>query len=286
MAGLHLFGDIKRCIVKFHILQKEIPMTENHKKALDQLISIHKENRENIALIIYGSTARGDARDDSDIDLYLVVTDEKFEKARRTKSLFYGTWDPDEFFGIEIDGKIINMEFLRQAVTRASDPTRASFEKAYTAFCHSEEVNDLIKKIHVYPEWEQEKRIKAFYTYVKHFRYIGETAWHRGNIFQFKRCVIDLIFFAGRLVLAHNHVLFPSHKALFKTLKKCENKPDRFIELSDALVKTMDCNTMLAYYEDVADYFHMYDYPDMERISLILENEWTWFTKNLTMSEW
>jgi hypothetical protein len=254
-------------------------MTENHQKAIDELVELHKNNPDTIALILCGSVARGDARIDSDIDLYLVVKDEKFDLVNETKSFFYGSWEPDKFSGIEIDGKIIGIQFLRDAVRRASDPTRVSFQAAYTLFSYSKEVDELIKKIYIYPEWEHDKRIKTFYAYVKHYRYVGEDAFRQGNDFLSMHCVMELIFFSGRLVLAHNKVLFPCRKAFFKAIGTCKDMPDHFIEMSRDLLKNQNLETMINYYEKIIDFFKEYDYPDMERIGLILENEWTWYTK-------
>ncbi len=261
-------------------------MTKYHKKAIEKLARLHENNTNNIALIICGSIAKKEEKDDSDIDLYLVVNEAEFERISKTKSFFYGTYDPDEFFGIDIDGKIIGMQFLREAVIHASDPTRFSFQDAYTVFSRSKEVDELIKKIPVYPEWDHEKRIKAFYAYIKHYRFIGEDAFKQGNSFLFINCIMELIFFSGRLMLAHNHLLFPCHKALFKVLKKCKDMPFDFIEKSQNLLKNITLENMIGYYEKVIDFFKEYDYSDIERISLILENEWTWFTKKMTISEW
>ncbi len=178
------------------------------------------------------------------------------------------------------------MQFLRNSVNFASDPTRYAFKKAYTIFSKTNEINELIKNIYVYPEWEHEKRIKAFYAYVKHFRYIGEEAFKIGNDFLSMQCVLELIFFTGRLILAHNHELFSSHKALFKAVSNCKQKPEYFVEMSNNLLRNYDLNKMVKYYETVIDFFKEYDYSDIERIGLILENEITWYTKNLTISEW
>ncbi|MEJ2665452.1 MAG: nucleotidyltransferase domain-containing protein [Spirochaetia bacterium] len=254
-------------------------MTERHNKAIEELTRLNKDNPKNIALIICGSIATKEAGENSDIDLYLVVTDEEMKRVAETKSYFYGTWDPNKFYGIEIDGKIVGMQFLRDAVKYASDPTRLLFSK-------SNEVDELIPKICVYPEWEQAKRIRAFYAYVKHFRYVGEAAFKQGNEFFAKHCVMELVFFAGRLVLTHNHMLFPCRKAFFKALGECKHMPAGFIPRSRCLMGDMNLTEMLSYYETVINYFIDYDYPDTERIGLVLENEWTWYTKKPTISEW
>ena len=178
------------------------------------------------------------------------------------------------------------MDFLRQAVAQASEPTRASFQDACTLFSHNPEVDNLIGKIAVYPSWDREKRIKAFYGYTRHYRYVGEDAFKSGDRFLITHCLVELVFFASRLVLAHNRVLYPCHKSLFKALEKCREIPDGFITESRQLIGEGNVKSMIAYYDKVAGYFAEYDYPDKERIGRILENEWTWYTKEMTMSEW
>ncbi len=278
-------------ISEFIMLKKilnylENNMTKNHQQAIDKLVQLHKDNPDNIALIICGSLARKEARDDSDIDLYLVVKDEKFKNVKKEKAYFCGSWNPEEFYGIEVDGKIINMHFLKEAVIHASDPTRYSFTDAYTLFSYDLKVNELIKKISVYPEWVHQKRIKAFYAYLKHYRYVGEEAFAQKNNYWAIECIRQLVFFAARLTLAHNYALFPSHKALFKAVDKCKDKPANFIEESQFLLNNITLENMLKYYAKLIDFFKAYDYPDLERVGLILENEWTWFTKKMTISEW
>ena len=54
----------------------------------------------------------GEARDDSDVDLYLVVTGEEFERIPAESGCFYGSWDPARFSGVEIDGKIVEQGVL------------------------------------------------------------------------------------------------------------------------------------------------------------------------------
>jgi hypothetical protein len=177
-------------------------MTERHNKAIEELTRLNKDNPKNIALIICGSIATKEAGENSDIDLYLVVTDEEMKRVAETKSYFYGTWDPNTFYGIEIDGKIVGMQFLRDAVKYASDPTRFSFQDAYTLFSKSNEVDELIPKICVYPEWEQAKRIRAFYAYVKHFRYVGEAAFKQGNEFFAKHCVNEWTWYTKKSTIS------------------------------------------------------------------------------------
>ncbi|MBN1696730.1 MAG: nucleotidyltransferase domain-containing protein [Spirochaetales bacterium] len=261
-------------------------MTENHKKAIRKLISLNEADPAVVALILCGSCAAGTAKATSDVDLYKVVTEEAFFQVEKEKAYFYGSWDPEEYFGVEIDGKIVGIDFLYDAVVNANEPTRASFLAARALFSHERSIDTLIKKIAVYPELERDKKIRAFYAYVKHYRYTCEGSFKSGNSFHAAHCAMELIFFAARLVLAHNRVLFPCHKSLFDAVARCTDMPDDFIGRSSHLLRHIDYQSVVDYYDTVAGYFSAYDYPDTERIGLILENEWTWHTKKMTISEW
>jgi len=102
-------------------------MNERQRTAIDELVRLHGNDPKKLALIICGSVATGKARENSDVDLYLVVTDEEFERVRSDEGCFYGSWDPKKFSGVEIDGKIVGKSFLVEAAARGSEPTRASF---------------------------------------------------------------------------------------------------------------------------------------------------------------
>ena len=261
-------------------------LSVRHSEAIDELVRLHGDDPDKLALVICGSLATGKAREDSDVDLYLVVTDEEFERVRAAEGCFYGSWDPDRFSGVEIDGKIVGKRFLQEAAARGSEPTRASFESAYTEFSHDTEIAELIARIAVYPEWEREARIKAFYGQVKHHRYVGEQGFLLGNEYFARRSVTELVFFAARLVLAHNRVLFPCHKSLFAALERCEDVPSGFVGSSQELLRNPSLAAVIDYYEQVIGYFDEYDYPDQERISRVLEQEWSWFSGLTSLGDW
>ena len=253
-------------------------MGERHRKAIDELVRLHSDDPVKIALIICGSLATGKAREGSDVDLYLVVSEPEFERVRANEGCFYGSWDPQKFSGVEVDGKIVSKRFLQEAAKRGGEPTRAQFVDAYAEFSKDPEIEGVIEQIAAYPEGEREAKIKAFYAYVKHYRYVGEQAFELGNEYLARRCVLDLVFFAARLELAHNRVLFPCHKALFVALERCEDLPPEFVSSSRQLLANPSAAAAIDYYENVSGYFSRYDFPDQERISFILENEWSWFS--------
>jgi predicted nucleotidyltransferase len=261
-------------------------MNARHKKAIAALVRLHGDDPNILALVICGSLAGGKAREDSDVDLCLVVTDEEFERVRAEEGCFYGSWDPSKFSGVEIDGKIVGKKFLQEAEVRASEPTRASFQSAYAEFSHDPEIDALIERIAAYPESERAQKVKTFYAYTKHYRYVGEQAFELENDYLARRCVIEIVFAAARLALAHNRVLFPCDKSLFAALEECEDLPPGFASSSRRLLESPSLPALIDYYEKVSEYFSQYDFPDQERISLILENEWSWFSGLPSLGNW
>ena len=261
-------------------------MTGNQQQALDLLVQIHKPDPSKLALIIIGSLASGRERESSDIDLYLVLTDEAFKMVQQNRSYFYGCWDPKEFFGVGIDGKVVGKEFLREAGKRGSEPTRASFIDAYAEFSKDPEIMPLVRQIPVYPEWEHEDRCRVFYGMMKHFRYEGEQAFQNKNLFYFQSCVQNLVFFAARLILGHNRILYPCRKSLFRVLEHAADQPNDFRAQSEKIVGCIEVAPFIEYYESITQKYLCYEMPDDKRIGILLENELNWFTGAPAFDEW
>jgi predicted nucleotidyltransferase len=226
-------------------------MNQNRIKAIDKLISETKNDPDNVALILVGSSATGEEKEYSDIDLYLVVTDKKFKETEKEKKFFFGTWNPALYYGIEIDGKIIGIDYIQEAIDHANDATRYSFSDAKILFSKNDKIEELIKCIPKYPETTYLQRIRQFYAYVKHYRYNGEDAFKRNNTFHAYQCVIQLIYFSSRLILAYNKKLYPCHKHLLSEVNKCEKCPENFVNKSNHLLLNIKKDVMIEYYQFV-----------------------------------
>lgn len=61
-------------------------MFQHHQIALNQLVELLKPDPTIRAIITAGSIAQGKARENSDIDVYIVVTDESFEERKLQRS--------------------------------------------------------------------------------------------------------------------------------------------------------------------------------------------------------
>ncbi|MHA1803269.1 MAG: nucleotidyltransferase domain-containing protein [Promethearchaeota archaeon] len=66
-------------------------MRELHEKAIKKFVEYLKTQEQYLALIIGGSVAKGLERDDSDIDVILVVKDDYYEKQKKKRRLLYSS---------------------------------------------------------------------------------------------------------------------------------------------------------------------------------------------------
>ncbi|QNK60589.1 nucleotidyltransferase domain-containing protein [Paenibacillus sp. PAMC21692] len=208
---------------------KGVNLRPHHKDSIDYLVGRLSTDPSILAIIISGSVAKGVAREDSDIDCYLVVSDDLFEEKKQRDQLFYFERDGCDYPGGYYDGKIIPYRFLEAAVVRGSEPTRASFDKAFVAFSRISGMDDLIAKIPVYPEHNRERNLQDFFAQVELYGgYFADRAIEQGNIYLLIHAIGQVALFSGRLVLAYNRVLFPCHKSMTSVLRTLPHIPERY----------------------------------------------------------
>lgn len=264
-------------------------MYDHHEKVIERLVSLHGNDDRYLALIICGSLATGKARPTSDVDLYLVATDEEFDSLRKTNNYFYSNDDICDYPEGEIDGKIINVAYLIEAAKKGNEPTRASFIKAFMPFCHRKDLHELLPKIPVYPEHERDAKLKAFYGQIPHNAYYTACGAETGNRFLTINSLSNLVFYAARLVLAYNRILFPCPKSLFNAVEHASKKPPHFIARSyELLDKNLHVtpDDAYGYSEYIQDYFKDCRISEQERIGNILNDEWRWFTNAPSLPDW
>jgi hypothetical protein len=119
------------------------------------------------------------------------------------------------------------------------------------------------------------EKIRKFYAVMKSFRYKAND--DPNNIFQIKSGILDTAYFACRLVLIHNDILFPCLKNMEKSLNLCQNKPNNFINELHKLLEIMSLEQLEIFYNKVEPYFQNYRYDDKIRKGYVIENENFWF---------
>ncbi|MEC0091508.1 nucleotidyltransferase domain-containing protein [Paenibacillus macquariensis] len=251
-------------------------MWEHHAKTIQNLVSELHEDKRYLALIIGGSIAKGREREDSDVDIILVVTDEEFQRRELIKDFHYCRNDVCTYPNGYIDGTVVNLRFLYEVAERGNEPTRAAYVGAFVAYSHVPDLEKLIQKIPIYLEHEQKEKIESFYAHLEASRWFVPEAEKRNDKYLLGWAINELILYGGRMILAHNKILYPYHKWFLTELQNAKNKPDNFLDLINNLLNEPNhknsekfCNAILEYTE--------WDKPTEGWVSRFREeSEWHW----------
>lgn len=261
---------------------------EHHQRAIQNLVSEYKNDERFPALIIGGSVAKGLARDDSDIDFMILATDEEFQLRLSSGvegDLFINRTDLCDYPGGFLDGKIINMEYLNKVADKGNEPSRAAFDGAFIGYSRLEDLEKVLGAIHVYPEKDREERLRSFYSMAFIQNWLMGEADRHSNIYTQTRAASQLALFAGRLILAHNRVLFPYHKWFLQYIDKCPDKPTGLLENIDSLLKEPNSKTANLLFRSIKE-FKDWGVTDLEAYGWFMEEvEWSWMNDNTPLED-
>jgi len=250
-------------------------MKQHHEKAIEKLKKSLIEDERYLALIITGSVAKGEERDDSDIDFILIVTDEEYEKRKRRNRIIFFDTQYCDYPGGYVDGKIVNLQFLKTVAERGTEPARDAFRDAFIAFSKIPELEDILKKIPVFQKNEKAEKIQSFIAQLEiAYWYIGE-AERRKDKYLLTHAATDLVLFGGRLILAYNEILYPFHKLFMNALKRAPEKPEQLIELIELLLKEPSSKNALSIYDAVKG-FKKWRIRGLPSVQFMIDTELAW----------
>lgn len=251
-------------------------MRPHHKAAIDKL-GRHFSGREGyLAVIVGGSVAKGVESEYADIDAILVVTNEIYEARSKTNELTYFSTDFCDYPMGYVDGKIVDKGYLQAAAERGSEPTRAAFQDAIIAYCADPEIEHLVRLIPVYQKHEKPGKIRSFYAqFEAAYWYLGE-ALKRDDRYLLLHSASDLVMYGGRLILAHNEVLYPYRKLFMAELARAPDKPAGLTELARALLDEPGADTARAFHDAVQAFHRWNDPPEPWNVRFIEDTELSW----------
>lgn len=262
-----------------------ISIRSHHQRAINNLTREYENDARFEAIIIGGSVAKGCARADSDIDFMIVANDHEFEKRVKENDLFINRTDLTDYEGGFVDGKIVNLEYLRKVLEKGNEPTRAAFDGAFVTFSKVDGLSDMIKRISVYPEASRDKNLKTFYSmsFIQNWL-MGEADRH-DNLYTKTRAATQLTLFAGRLILAYNRILFPYHKWFYEYLGRCPEKPKGLIEKMNTVLSNPTKNNADVLFKSIKE-FHDWGVEDLDAYLWFMKDvEWSWMTDRQSLED-
>jgi hypothetical protein len=251
-------------------------MRPHHEMAIQRLKKTYESDPRCLALIIVGSVAAGGESESSDVDHLVVVTDEEFARRQASESIHYSTPEFCDYPGGYVEGKFVDRRFVEEAAVRGSEPARAQFIGAKVVFSRIPGLDALVARIAQYPEQEREKKIRSFYAQMKVLRDYLEYGEQKGDRFIVLRAAAGIVLFGGRLILAHNRILYPYHKWFMRELKKAPEKPRDFLPLLDAFLQQPTIGACDAFCGSIADFMGLQKHEPGFISRFVMDTEWNW----------
>ena len=175
-------------------------MYQHHIESAQKLKEYYEGQEGVIAVVLDGSTVKGNARPDSDIDAIVVVTEERYRELAACNRL----------------AEVI--------------PGHCTYEGGYF------DVKSLVAAIGRYPEHTVADKIACFCANLQlnrgYFLNIvpADNAYMRAHLAQ------EIVYSVYRLILIENRVLFPCNRRLEETVRACPKRPENILELGRAFL--------------------------------------------------
>lgn len=261
-------------------------MRPHHSEACEKAKArLLEQNPDLLAILVAGSIAKGIEREDSDVDLMVVLRDDQWRRRQDSGELAFLWWDVASWKGGYVEGRFLPKSFLAAAADRGSEPTRHSFTGVYPVVCRDDEIPSLLKRIPVYPEHDRARRIGAFMSQMQlnHWYFWGE-AKRENDRYLLTHAATEIVRFGYRLILAHNRMLFPCQKRLVETVEKAPQKPENIVAMGTQLLMDLTNESKDAFYKAI---FEFTDWGKIDSLGNFLRDvEMSWYTGSFAVSEW
>lgn len=258
----------------------------HHERTFERLIDRYQADPNFLALLIGGSLAKGYGDENSDVDFMLIATDEEYARRQPDRALtIYGT-ELCDYPGGYVDGKIIDAAFLAEVADRGSEPARSAFEQVRVAYSRLPQLADLLKSITTYPEAKHVDKVRSFYAQLLAMQwYVGE-AEKRANQYLLMHTVSELVLFGGRLILAHNRLLYPYHKWFLRRVQDAPDKPADLMVLIDAVLNTPSKANADRFCEAILNFTEWPAPPEGWPARFMEDTEWAWRYGQAAIADW
>jgi len=211
----------------------------HHEESIARFVETTRSTGTCDAVIVEGSVARGTERPDSDVDLYLVVDEDAFARARGDGRLSYVSGEGVTYEGGYFDIKLVTLDYLDQAALRGDDPCRASFESARVVWSTVDGLEERLARILDVSEESWSRREAAFMAHARLQNwYFLPQAFAHGNTFLLHHAAVHLVMAAGRVVESGSHAELMAqggaYAALVGSLEAGEGTADAVDALAQA----------------------------------------------------
>ncbi len=260
-------------------------MYEHHRASIERVVEYFRTLPEVEALILGGSIAHGFAAPSSDIDVMIIVSDREYEERLREARLQFFDNQVCTYDGGYVDGKYLSPSILAKLAESGSEPARFAFQDATVLLSRIETLDATLQAITRYPVPRKAERMRRFYAQFEAWNWYANEALRLNDRYLLGAAIAKLVLFGGRLILAHNELLYPYHKWFLKVLESAADKPDQLMARIAELYDHPSTETIAAFYETVGG-FRSWDMPEVGWPNqFMLDSELGWLTGAIAVDD-
>jgi len=260
-------------------------MYKHHEETIHNITEKLKKRDDVLAVMVSGSIAHGFETENSDVDLLILISDEDYRKRAKNRRLQYYEKESCTYEAGYIDGKYVCLDFMKQVAERGSEPARFAFEGCIVTYSKVDGLEELLRQIVRYPVEKKGENIKRFYAQFEAWKWYCEEALKHQNCYLLTHSAANFVLFAGRLILAHNEVLYPYHKWFMRVLSGAREKPSNLMEYIDSLLKQPSRENVLRLYHSVKEFRQWEKDGEDWPILFMEDSEWNWMNGNPPVSD-
>jgi len=202
----------------------------HHEQTIDAFTTSQSLRPEVLGLVVIGSVARGDERPDSDVDVYLVLTEDAYEASAESGVVAYVSKDGVAYDGGYVDVKLASPRYLADAADHGDDPTRASFDAGRVTLDRLGDLHGLVARMGRLPDQVWSARVRTYRAQLALYGdYFLPQAYGRDDRFLLQHSAVHASLAAGRCALARNRRLFRGQKYLAADLAGLPEQPEAFL---------------------------------------------------------
>jgi predicted nucleotidyltransferase len=256
---------------------------QHHHASVAAFIHRVSDRPDLLGIVLAGSVARGTERPDSDVDAYLVLTEDGFAEAVRTNRVSWVERDGVTYDGGYYDLKVASLDYLSAATERGDDAVRASFAGARVVWSRVDDLAERIARIPRLPEDVWREREASYLAQARlHGGYFSRQAAELDNLFLRHHAGVHLVGAGGRALLALNRTLFQGQKYLQQTVASLPRLPDGYADLAATVLQAPSPDSAAAY---LAALEGLHDWPlnrDATLSTFVRDTELAWLTRRPT----
>jgi hypothetical protein len=259
----------------------------HHEQAVAAFTESQLTSPDVLGVVVVGSVARGDERPDSDVDVYLVVTDQAYEAAVVSGRVAYVTRSGVQYEGGYLDVKLASPGYLRAAVDHGDDPTRASFDRGRVTLDRLGDLEQLVRQMADLPAAAWTRRVRTYRAQLALYGgYFLVQAADRGDGFLLQHSAVHCALAAGRCALAHHRQLFRGQKYLAADLRRLTELPQGFLAAWSAVLDTTTPDSARELTRVVDDWLGDPLTGDEALSGFIAANELAWLNHTIPPEYW